>query len=664
MPEDANKNTGGNSEAEFSSEALDEALREFDASGGFSGKPKASVPPKPPQPQSPQKPAVTSPAPPQSPAPEKQNSPSPPASTPASTPAQQQNVQQPKKPKPNLENEFPDFDDEDTPPKPKNTPPKAPDPKPNAPANNSESKNPDPKNIDILDDLSDEKPNKPDNGKTDNNKTQAKQQDNHPKSHDIDADFDSIEDDIIEGDLIESTASSGGGSGGNDGGNSGSGGNDGGSRKDLIIKKLKEPKNAIILGIAVLFLVFLLFTGGGKKKVKTSRVSETQDVAQSVANEISEAKKDADMQPAPQDSKSAKLSDISLEDIQLPNLDIQIPDVKPTSVDLIPNIPEPKPPEPKVPDIKTPEVTLPDIPEQKNTAIQTKKPTNPEEEQIDIKSNIRVKDRNPIEDQSELKPLITDFTGGAKIDSAKKSKKDSKDFIFVDTDLDVESEQNVIKATRIQDPENVVAQGRIIDAVLETAINSTIGGQVRAVVTRDVYAETGKNIMIPKGTRLYGEYGNSSTKSADRIIITWTRIMRPDNISATINSFAADQFGRSGIQGQVDNKYFNNITTSILLSTIPLVATIVTNSITNARQNSVTTTGTGGTTIIQDPVNIATQAFTQQIGQATSDIIKNMGDIKPTIILEQGTRVKVLVNQDIKLPEYKPITRTSSGVKT
>jgi len=100
----------------------------------------------------------------------------------------------------------------------------------------------------------------------------------------------------------------------------------------------------------------------------------------------------------------------------------------------------------------------------------------------------------------------------------------------------------------------------------------------------------------------------------------------------------------------------------VLLSTIPLVTTIVTNAITNSRQNSVTTNGVGGTTIVQDPINIATQAFTKQIGDATAQIIKEMGDLKPTITLEQGTRVKVLVNQDIKLPVYKSITKISSGV--
>ena len=261
--------------------------------------------------------------------------------------------------------------------------------------------------------------------------------------------------------------------------------------------------------------------------------------------------------------------------------------------------------------------------------------------------------------------MVTDFTGGATIPNMSSKKKVGNDFIFIDTDLDTEVEQNAISATRMQNPENVVAQGRMIDAVLETAINSSIGGQVRAIVSRDVYAEVGRNILIPKGTRLYGEYGGGGGKASEggRIIITWTRIMRPDNVSAAIKSFASDQFGRSGIQGEVDNKGFGSITSSMLLSAIPLVTTIVTNALTN--QNPQTTTvgaATGTTTIVQDPINIATQSFTRQISQITSDIIKSVADTKPTVTLDQGTRIKVLVNQDIKLPTYKAVTKSSSGV--
>ena len=99
-----------------------------------------------------------------------------------------------------------------------------------------------------------------------------------------------------------------------------------------------------------------------------------------------------------------------------------------------------------------------------------------------------------------------------------------------------------------------------------------------------------------------------------------------------------------------------------MLSTIPLVTTIIANAITNTNPQTVTVGGAAGaTTVIQDPVNIATQAFTKSVGTVISDITKNAINTQPTITLDQGTRVKVLVNKDIKLPTYKPLTKASGS---
>lgn len=439
-------------------------------------------------------------------------------------------------------------------------------------------------------------------------------------------------------------------------------GSDGKDKIAVLTKKLKEPKNAIILVVAICFLLFLLLQSGNKKK--KIQYQNIENVHEEVLSDVSDVRKNEAVTPDAQVPVSA-VPNIPLENITLPNLDITLPDINKSDIDLIPKLPEPKKPE-ILSDVKPVEKELEkalEIPEPQEIVIKSNKkktddilPLEPE--------MLPQKVRGPITDKTQLKPLVTDFTGGTTIPNMSSKKKVGNDFIFIDTDLDTEVEQNAITATRIQNPENVIAQGRMIDAVLETAINSSIGGQVRAIVARDVYAEVGRNILIPKGTRLYGEYGSGGKSSeGGRIIITWTRIMRPDNVSAAIKSFASDQFGRSGIQGEVDNKGFSSITSSMLLSVIPLVTTIVTNALTN--QNPQTTTigaATGTTTVVQDPINIATQSFTRQISQITSDIIKSVADTKPTVTLDQGTRIKVLVNQDIKLPTYKAVTKSSSGV--
>jgi len=42
--------------------------------------------------------------------------------------------------------------------------------------------------------------------------------------------------------------------------------------------------------------------------------------------------------------------------------------------------------------------------------------------------------------------------------------------------------------------------------VLETAINSDLPGYTRAIVSRDIRSFDGTNILVPRGSRLIGQY--------------------------------------------------------------------------------------------------------------------------------------------------------------
>jgi type IV secretory pathway VirB10-like protein len=244
----------------------------------------------------------------------------------------------------------------------------------------------------------------------------------------------------------------------------------------------------------------------------------------------------------------------------------------------------------------------------------------------------------------------------------KTSKKNLSDFIFIDSSLDAElSEDAQNEGKKIPNLGNIIAQGRIIDAILETAIDSSIPGTIRAVVSRDVYAEAGRSILIPKGSRLYGTYSAGGANSG-RVIITWSRIIRPDGISLGIDSFASDQFGRAGIEGDVDKKYGEIIASALLLSSIPLVATIATQQITGARSSTTVTNSNGTVTTTKDAVDNATERFSNQIATATEKVVKGLIDTTFVVKVAQGTRLKVMVNQDLKLPRYKPITSLNTTV--
>jgi type IV secretion system protein VirB10 len=208
---------------------------------------------------------------------------------------------------------------------------------------------------------------------------------------------------------------------------------------------------------------------------------------------------------------------------------------------------------------------------------------------------------------------------------------------------------------------NLIAQGKLIDVILETAINSDFPGTARAIVSRDTYAEAGKNILIPKGSRLIGTYTSGVKKGQKRLAISWNRVIRPDGIDISINSPGVDQLGRTGSEGYTDNKYFEMISNSLLLSTINLgmvqaVSKVIPSS--NEKAQTTTTTppaggtnpGTPTTTTDASPTQTATSDALKQVGDAFKTVAKDSVTIEATMTIDQGSKLKVFVNKDLVFP--------------
>ncbi|MFP3023658.1 MAG: TrbI/VirB10 family protein, partial [Wolbachia sp.] len=131
------------------------------------------------------------------------------------------------------------------------------------------------------------------------------------------------------------------------------------------------------------------------------------------------------------------------------------------------------------------------------------------------------------------------------------------------------------KATRVGKLGLMVTQGKIIDAVLETAINSDLQGMLRAMVSRDVYAETGDTVLIPKGSRLIGSYSFDSNVARARVNINWNRVILPHGIDIAISSLGTDELGRAGIAGIVDNKIVSALFSSVALAGVSIGSAVI-----------------------------------------------------------------------------------------
>lgn len=210
-----------------------------------------------------------------------------------------------------------------------------------------------------------------------------------------------------------------------------------------------------------------------------------------------------------------------------------------------------------------------------------------------------------------------------------------------------------IEVKMIEDRARTIAQGKLLTAILETSINTEFPGAVRGIITRDVYGEAGKEVLIPKGSRLYGSYSSEVKRGQGRVNISWSRLIRPDGISLNIALTAADQFGRAGIPGETDNRYSSLVANSLLTSVLAVAGTAAAQEIMGGGNSQTSTTinaAQGTTTTYGNAGNQALYDVTKTVIDIVTGIIKNTIDLNPVIRIPQGARMTVIVNDDIVVP--------------
>ena len=130
------------------------------------------------------------------------------------------------------------------------------------------------------------------------------------------------------------------------------------------------------------------------------------------------------------------------------------------------------------------------------------------------------------------------------------------------------------RSGRLANLSGTVQQGTLIPAVLETAFNSNHPGFARAIVSRDVHGFDGKRVLIPRGSRLIGEYRSDTAQGQKRALITWQRLVRPDGVTIALGSPATDPLGRGGVKAKVDSHFFERFAGAILRSTVDIGLTL------------------------------------------------------------------------------------------
>jgi type IV secretory pathway VirB10-like protein len=181
----------------------------------------------------------------------------------------------------------------------------------------------------------------------------------------------------------------------------------------------------------------------------------------------------------------------------------------------------------------------------------------------------------------------------------------------------------------------VLQTGWVIPALLLSGMESELPGMIVAQVSQDVFdSPSGRYLLIPKGTRLVGEYSNAIAYGQSRIFAAWQRLVYPNGNTLDVGAMeGADGQGEAGFHDTVDNHYFRIFGSSLLMSLV-----------------------SAGTALSQPSQNISnapnlqsalSASLGQQMGAATSSLLEKNLSIPPTLKIRQGFRFNVVVTKDL-----------------
>jgi type IV secretion system protein VirB10 len=190
-----------------------------------------------------------------------------------------------------------------------------------------------------------------------------------------------------------------------------------------------------------------------------------------------------------------------------------------------------------------------------------------------------------------------------------------------------------------------IKAGWEIPAVLEQGLNSDLPGELKALVTVNVYdTATGQFLLIPQGSRLVGKYDSRVSYGQSGVQVVWNRIIFPDASAIDLNGMEGlDAQGNAGLRDKVD-RHYKRLFGSAALSSLFSAAFDV-----SQRQNQ-------SVLNYPSPTQTAEASVSRNMSETGSAITRRNLNVQPTIKVPVGYRFTVRVNRDILFDApYEPI---------
>ena len=203
-------------------------------------------------------------------------------------------------------------------------------------------------------------------------------------------------------------------------------------------------------------------------------------------------------------------------------------------------------------------------------------------------------------------------------------------------------------STRPVDNERIVTADRYITGILETGINSQVGGDENGTViiqvARDVYGYHGRKVLIAKGSRMICSYAPPKDMGSSRLTLKCNRILMARHRAEILqlDSLGTNVQGHLGTSGEVDRRFWERYGTAVMLT-----------GISTAVRFAAAIKGTDGTDTTTAAAEKAAEELSTRFGEISASVLEESLSLVPIITIPQGTRVQIRPATDWHIADWR-----------
>ncbi|HSU30195.1 MAG TPA: TrbI/VirB10 family protein [Bryobacteraceae bacterium] len=184
-------------------------------------------------------------------------------------------------------------------------------------------------------------------------------------------------------------------------------------------------------------------------------------------------------------------------------------------------------------------------------------------------------------------------------------------------------------------------EGTVMEAVLTNRLDGDAPGPVNCMITTDVYLPGTRMLLIPQGARVLGDASKVSSFGQQRLAVSFHRIfvpgLHPYSIPLDKDPSALGQSGEAGLHDKANNHYISIFGASLAVGAIGGLAQIA----------------NGYSGFGYDPSVAFRNGVSQSTAESSDRVLDRFLNRMPSITIREGTRVKIILTDDLQVPSYE-----------